>query len=113
MRVDLPRLRQYLLGITKNAVELRELIEQNQLGPDILALKAAKYMLVELGVAEQSGIRSDANLFLRSSSRKCIGSLHPRLEFFGSCSSLSTIYGSRPSKLITASKLLVTALKVL
>ena len=51
MRVDLPRLRQYLLEITKNAEELQELTEQNQLGPDTLALKAAKYILVELAEA--------------------------------------------------------------
>ncbi len=57
MRVDLPRIKRYLMEITKNANDLNQLIEQNELKPDSIALKAAKYILVELAEAMSNTIQ--------------------------------------------------------
>lgn len=57
MRIDLPRIKRYLMEITKNANDLRQLIEENELKPDSTALKAAKYILVELAEAMSNTIQ--------------------------------------------------------
>ncbi len=54
MRTDKTRLKGYLLEIKKNSDELQTLIKQNQLAPDSIALKAAKYLLIELAEAMSS-----------------------------------------------------------
>jgi len=57
VRVDLPRIKRDLMEITKNANDLNQLIEQNDLKPDSIALKAAKYILVELAEAMSNSIQ--------------------------------------------------------
>ncbi len=51
MKIDPIRIKQYLATIRKNSLELNQLIEQNELRPDSVALKAAKYLLIELAEA--------------------------------------------------------------
>jgi uncharacterized protein YutE (UPF0331/DUF86 family) len=51
MRVDIKRVRQYLMEITRNGQELKSLIAQGSLLPDSMELKAAKYLLIELAEA--------------------------------------------------------------
>jgi uncharacterized protein YutE (UPF0331/DUF86 family) len=48
MKCDRERVSRYLTEITKNSEELHTLIAENHLKPDSLALKAAKYLLIEL-----------------------------------------------------------------
>ena len=57
MRADPVRIKSYLLEIKKNAVELNDLVGQNKLSPDSLALKAAKYLLIELAEAMSNTIQ--------------------------------------------------------
>ena len=51
MRVDIKRVRQYLIEITRNSQELKKIVAQEELEPDSIALKAAKYLLIELAEA--------------------------------------------------------------
>ncbi len=51
MNIDEMRVRKYLNDIKKNSSELRSLIENDELVPNTLSMKAAKYMLVELAEA--------------------------------------------------------------
>lgn len=51
MKIETIRVKQYLLEIKKSSTELKTLIQENQLKPDSLALKAAKYLLIELAEA--------------------------------------------------------------
>ena len=51
MRVDHVRVKGFLMEIRKNSQALNDLIEQNDLHPDSLPLKAAKYILIELAEA--------------------------------------------------------------
>jgi len=51
MRIDIKRLRQYLMEITQNSEELKKIVEQGALAPDSIGLKAAKYLLIELAEA--------------------------------------------------------------
>jgi len=51
MRIDKPRIKSYLLEIRRNSGELKTLIKQNHLKPDSIALKAAKYLLIEMAEA--------------------------------------------------------------
>ncbi|MFH1147747.1 MAG: HepT-like ribonuclease domain-containing protein [Pseudomonadota bacterium] len=57
MRLDKTRLSRYLLEITKNTSELRQLAEQGRLHPSSLELKAAKYLLIELAEAVSNTIQ--------------------------------------------------------
>jgi len=45
------RVKKYLNEIKKNTSDLRTLIDKNDLAPESLALKAAKYILIELAEA--------------------------------------------------------------
>jgi len=45
------RVKKYLYEIKRNTSDLRTLIDKNDLAPESLALKAAKYILIELGEA--------------------------------------------------------------
>ena len=51
MRVDRIRIKGFLMEIRKNSQALNDLIKQNNLHPDSLQLKAAKYILIELAEA--------------------------------------------------------------
>ena len=51
MKIELSRVKGYLFEIKKSSTELKVLIEQNDLKPDSIALKAAKYLLIELAEA--------------------------------------------------------------
>lgn len=48
MKADPIRIKRYLTEIKRYSLELNQLIEQNQLSPDSVPLKAAKYILIEL-----------------------------------------------------------------
>lgn len=48
MRSDRIRLKRYLTEITRNSRELNALIEKEELSPDSIEIKAAKYILIEL-----------------------------------------------------------------
>jgi uncharacterized protein YutE (UPF0331/DUF86 family) len=47
----------YLSEIRRNSLALRQLLEQNELVPDSVALKAAKYILIELAEAMSNTIQ--------------------------------------------------------
>lgn len=51
MRADPIRIKGYLAEIRQNCFALRQLIDQNELAPDSIPLKAAKYILIELAEA--------------------------------------------------------------
>lgn len=51
MKIDMVRLKKYLADIVLSARELKTIIEQNELQPDSIELKAAKYILIELAEA--------------------------------------------------------------
>ncbi|MEN6317441.1 MAG: HepT-like ribonuclease domain-containing protein [Syntrophaceae bacterium] len=51
MKIDKPRIKSYLLEIRRNSDELKTLMEQNHLKPGSIALKAAKYLLIEMAEA--------------------------------------------------------------
>lgn len=57
MKADPVRIKRYLTEIRKNSLELNQLIEQHQLFPDSIALKAAKYILIELAEAMANTIQ--------------------------------------------------------
>ena len=57
MKTDPVRIKSYLAEIRKNSLDLSTLIDQNDLTPDSLALKAAKYMLIELTEAMSNTIQ--------------------------------------------------------
>jgi uncharacterized protein YutE (UPF0331/DUF86 family) len=48
MKVDPVRIKQCLSEIKKNSLDLNGLLDQNELAPDSIPLKAAKYILIEL-----------------------------------------------------------------
>jgi uncharacterized protein YutE (UPF0331/DUF86 family) len=48
MKVDSVRIKQYLSEIKKNSLDLKSLLDENELAPDSISLKAAKYILIEL-----------------------------------------------------------------
>ena len=48
MKVDPIRMRSYLAEIRSNSLALNQLIDQNELRPDSVPLRAAKYILIEL-----------------------------------------------------------------
>ncbi len=51
MKADPSRIVGYLNEIKKNSLALNELVDQNELRPDSVPLKAAKYILIELAEA--------------------------------------------------------------
>jgi len=51
MKIDQSRIRKYLLEISLNSEELKQLIEKNQIKPGSIELKAVKYTLIELAEA--------------------------------------------------------------
>lgn len=51
MKADQIRVKHYLSDIKKNSRELQQLLDANQLKPDSMAMKAAKYILIELAEA--------------------------------------------------------------
>ena len=51
MKVDVPRVKQYLAEIRRKGLELQSLLDANDLLPDSIPLKAAKYILIELAEA--------------------------------------------------------------
>ena len=48
LRIDRARVSRYLAEIRKGSMELRTLVAENHLRSDAIALKAAKYLLIEL-----------------------------------------------------------------
>jgi len=57
VRADKVRIKSYLAEIRRNSLELNTLIDQNQLTPNSLALKACKYILIELAEAMSSTLQ--------------------------------------------------------
>lgn len=57
MKIDTNRIKQYLLEIKKSSSELRQLIDQNELRPNSVPMKAAKYLLIELAEAMSNTIQ--------------------------------------------------------
>jgi uncharacterized protein YutE (UPF0331/DUF86 family) len=51
VRIDKAKINRFLLEITKNSADLRELIAENRLHADSVEIKAAKYILIELAEA--------------------------------------------------------------
>jgi len=49
--IDRARLKRFINEIIKNSNELKQLVKENTLSPNSLALKAAKYLLIELAEA--------------------------------------------------------------
>ena len=57
MKADPVRLRGYLAEIRRNALSLSRLIDENDLDPGSVPLKAAKYILIELAEAMSNTIQ--------------------------------------------------------
>ncbi|MBW1963482.1 MAG: DUF86 domain-containing protein [Deltaproteobacteria bacterium] len=57
MKIDLVRIKKYLIEIKKYSMELRQLIEKNELTPGSIPLNAAKYILIELAEAMSNTIQ--------------------------------------------------------
>lgn len=57
MKADPVRIKQYLTEIRRDSFELNQLIEQNELSPGSVPLKAAKYILIELAEAMSNAIQ--------------------------------------------------------
>jgi uncharacterized protein YutE (UPF0331/DUF86 family) len=57
MKVDQSRIRKYLMEIRKNSLELNRLVDENELAPDTIPLKAAKYIIIELAEAMSGAIQ--------------------------------------------------------
>jgi hypothetical protein len=51
MRIDMNRFRQYLSEITRNSIDLKNIVGQGMMAPGSMELKAAKYILIELAEA--------------------------------------------------------------
>ena len=51
MKVDSIRIKSYLSEIRRNSLALQQLLDQNEIIPDSVPLKAAKYILIELAEA--------------------------------------------------------------
>ena len=51
MRIDMNRFRQYLSEITRNSIDLKNIVGQGKMAPGSIELKAAKYILIELAEA--------------------------------------------------------------
>ena len=57
MKADLTRIKRYLTEIRRYSLELNQLIEQKELSPGSVPLKAAKYILIELAEAMSNTIQ--------------------------------------------------------
>ena len=57
MKVDYIRIKRYLNEIKKNSESLKHLIDKDELTPDSIPLKAAKYILIELAEAMSNTIQ--------------------------------------------------------
>lgn len=57
MKVDPIRIRNYLSEIRRNSIALKQLLDQNEMVPDSVPLKAAKYILIELAEAMSNTIQ--------------------------------------------------------
>ncbi|MFO7931624.1 MAG: HepT-like ribonuclease domain-containing protein [Desulfosalsimonas sp.] len=57
MKADPVRIRSYLLEIRKNSLSLNQLIDNNELAPESVPLKAAKYVLIELAESMSNTIQ--------------------------------------------------------
>lgn len=57
MKVDPIRIKRYLAEIRKNSLELNRLIDQNELVPDTIPMKATKYILIELAEGMSNAIQ--------------------------------------------------------
>ncbi len=57
MKVDPIRIKNYLSEIRRNSIALQELLDQNEIVPDSVPLKAAKYILIELAEAMSNTIQ--------------------------------------------------------
>ena len=57
MKVDPIRIKSYLSEIRRNSLALQELLDQNEIVPDSVPLKAAKYILIELAEAMSNTIQ--------------------------------------------------------
>ena len=57
MKVDPVSIKYYLSEIRRNSIALQELLDQNEIVPDSIPLKAAKYILIELAEAMSNTIQ--------------------------------------------------------
>jgi len=57
MKVDPIRIKRYLAEIRKNSLELNRLVDQNELVPDTIPMKATKYILIELAEGMSNAIQ--------------------------------------------------------
>ena len=57
MKVDPVRIKNYLSEIRRNSIALQQLLAQNEIDPDSIPLKAAKYILIELAEAMSNTIQ--------------------------------------------------------
>jgi uncharacterized protein YutE (UPF0331/DUF86 family) len=57
VKADPIRIKRYLAEIRKNGIELNRLIDQNDLTPDSVPLRAGKYILIELAEAMSNTIQ--------------------------------------------------------
>ncbi len=51
MRTDPVRIKNYLMEIRRNSLDLKHIINENELVPDSIPLKATEYILIELAEA--------------------------------------------------------------
>ena len=57
MRADPIRIKTYLTEIRRSGLDLKQIIQENELLPDSIALKASKYILIELAEAMSGTIQ--------------------------------------------------------
>ena len=57
MKIDPIRIKNYLAEIRRNSEALQQLLDQNEIVPDSVPLKAAKYILIELAEAMSNTIQ--------------------------------------------------------
>lgn len=57
MKIDRVKINRYLMEIVKNSSDLKGLIDKNQLTPESIELKAAKYILIELAEAISNSLQ--------------------------------------------------------
>ena len=57
MKIDTTRINSYLSEIKKCSRELNQLIDQNDLSPNSISMKAAKYTLIELAEAMSNTVQ--------------------------------------------------------
>ena len=57
MKVDPVRIKNYMSEIRRNSISLQELLDQNEIVPESVPLKAAKYILIKLVEAMSNTIQ--------------------------------------------------------